>query len=341
MKFIIDNKIPFIAGRLENAGAEVVYADPAGFTPDLVADADALIVRTRTKCDRSLLEGSKVRLVATATIGTDHIDIPWCGANGITVRNAAGCNAPGVAQYVWSSLLRLGFRPGRDTLGVVGHGHVGSIVTEWGRRMGARVIVCDPPRKRTGMTDNDYLSLRQVLAQADAVTLHTPLTKTGDDATYHIFGDEEFAAMHRDAILVNSSRGPVVDNAAWLRHIRSGGGKAVIDTWEGEPSINLDLLKAATVATPHIAGYSLEGKQRATRMALQAVEEFFGISVDVSGLCGPYVSPGDAFPLDATARIIASYNPLLDTAALKAAPGDFERLRGDYDYRREPILIQD
>ncbi|MDE6338115.1 MAG: 4-phosphoerythronate dehydrogenase, partial [Muribaculaceae bacterium] len=190
MKFIVDNKIPFIKGRLEPLG-EVVYADPFAFTPQLVKDADALIIRTRTHCDEALLDGSSVKLVATATIGTDQIDIPWCEANGITVENAAGCNAPGVAQYVWSSLLRNGFDPSRHTLGVVGKGNIGSIVADWGCRLGANVIVCDPPRQKAGHKDEDYLPLEEVLAKADAVTLHTPLTKEGDDSTYHLISEPQ------------------------------------------------------------------------------------------------------------------------------------------------------
>ena len=337
MKVIIDNKIPFIAGRLERAGVDTVYADPKAISPEMVKDADALIVRTRTRCDEALLKGSAVRLVVTATIGTDHIDIPWCEANGIAVRNCAGCNAPGVAQYVWSSLLRLGLRPGAK-VGVVGFGHVGSIVAEWGRGMGFDIRVCDPPRQKAGMADNDYRPLAELLRECDAVTLHTPLTRTGDDATYHLVGAEELAEMRPGSVLVNSSRGPVVDNQAWAEELEKGNKRGVVDVWEGEPAISRSLLADAAIATPHIAGYSLQGKQRATRMALEAFAEFFGMEVDTAGLCGAYRSPGDEFPEDAAQRIVDSYDPFTDTARLRACPGDFERQRGDYDYRSEPTL---
>lgn len=331
LKIIADNKIPFLKGRIECLG-EVEYADPASFTPQMVKDADILVVRTRTRCDASLLEGSSVRLVVTATIGTDHIDLDWCAANGITVRNAIGCNAPGVAQYVWSSLLRNGFDPRTDTLGIVGYGHVGSIVAGWGRMLGCRVLVCDPPRKKAGMKDVDYLGLEQLLHDSDAVSLHTPLTREGDDATYHLIGTERLEMLKRGAILINSSRGGVVDNAAWREHLREGRTKAIIDTWENEPGIDRELLAMATIATPHIAGYSLEGKQRATRMALEAIEEYTGVMLDKSGLEKGYVMPAAI----ATEEICSSYNPFADTVALRSAPEGFERLRGDYDYRKEP-----
>ena len=157
MKIIADDNIPFLRGRLEEV-AEVVYVDQFGFTPEVVRDADAVVIRTRTRCDEALLGGSKVRLVATATIGMDQIDLPWCAAAGIKVSNAPGCNAPGVAQYVWSALLRMGFDPKRDTLGIVGCGNVGSVVFDWGRQLGVKMLVSDPPKeeamtaKETGTT---------------------------------------------------------------------------------------------------------------------------------------------------------------------------------------------
>ena len=144
MKIIADQNIPWLQGRLEKAGVDMTYVDQWGFTPELARDADALLIRTRTRCDEKLLQGSSVRLVATATIGTDQIDLDWCGANGIAVANAPGCNAPGVAQYVWSALLRSGFDPAKDTLGIVGCGNVGSIVLEWGRKLGVCLLYTSP-----------------------------------------------------------------------------------------------------------------------------------------------------------------------------------------------------
>lgn len=335
MKIIIDNKIPFIKGRLEPF-AKVTYANPGDFTPELVKDADALVVRTRTRCDASLLEGSAVKLIATATIGTDHIDTQWCSDNGITVRNAAGCNAPGVAQYVWSSLMNCGFDVTRHTLGIVGYGHIGSIVADWGRKMGVSILVCDPPRKERGLTDNDYIGLDELMTLSDAVTLHTPLTREGEYATRHLIAGHNFNLLKPHAILINAARGGVVDNEAWLRHlVAQPMAKAVIDVWEHEPGISIPLLQSAHIATPHIAGYSLEGKQRATRMALEAIEDTFGISVDKSGLEGEYHAPAAGVNAGV---IAASYDPMADTTRLKQAPENFEQLRSDYNYRREPVF---
>lgn len=330
MKIIADKNIPFLEGRI--SGVQPVMLPASEIDRDAVAGADALLVRTRTCCDATLLHHSGVRLVATATIGTDHIDLPWCAANGIAVCNAPGCNAPGVALYVWSSLLRAGFRPEHDTLGVVGHGHVGSIVAQWGRRLGARVLVCDPPREKAGCDDATYISLRSLLPQCDAVTLHTPLTRQGDCPTFHLINDESLALMKHGAILVNAARGEVADTRALADAIRSGRiSKAIIDTWEGEPSPDPGLLALASVATPHIAGYSVEGKQRATRMALEALHDVLGLDVDLSDLAPDYREPDIITP----DKITEAFDPAPLTAALKAAPADFERLRNTYPLHSE------
>lgn len=337
-KIIIDDKIPFARECLDLIAdrMEAVYLPPSMIDSAAVKDADALVVRTRTGCGPGLLEGSSVGMVATATIGTDHIDLPWCRENGIKVTNAAGCNAPGVAQYVWSSLLRLGFDPSRHTIGIVGYGNVGSIVAEWGRAMGARVLICDPPRQEAGCRDVEYVGLETVLRDSDAVTIHTPLTRTGAHPTFHMIGERELSSLRPDAVLVNSSRGPVVDGRAWLRHLGKARTHAVIDVWEGEPDIDRELLMAADIATPHIAGYSYEGKQRATRMALKAVEDFFSTAIPTETLCGDYKAPAGGFPADTADRILDSYDPFADTRRLRARPEDFERLRAEYDYRHEP-----
>lgn len=336
MKIIADKNIPYLQGRLEPF-AEVTYVDQWGFTPELVKEADALLIRTRTRCDASLLAGSRVKLVATATIGVDQIDSEWCESNGIMVRNAPGCNAPGVAQYVWSALLRKGFDPGRDTLGIVGCGNVGTIIREWGKRLGARVLVNDPPKEERG-EKGEFVSLEELLEESDAVTLHTPLTREGRHATYHLMGARELSLIGDGKILVNAARGPVVDFDALKREIVSGRIRGIIDTWEFEPEVDRELLEAVEYGTFHIAGYSAEGKQRATRMVLEAVEERFGIQVDKSGLAGAYKEPAG---LNAEA-IMASYDPEGDTYTLRAAirtsdkPGEaFDRLRNEYAYRSE------
>lgn len=338
MKVIVDRNIPFVEGRLEKV-SEVIYAAPSEITPELVKDADALIVRTRTKCDKELLEGSKVRFIASATIGTDHIDSSWCASNGITVANAPGCNAPAVAQYVWASILALGKKPEDITLGIVGKGNVGSIVADWGRRLGARIVVSDPPKMEAGIPDN-YMPLPRLLECCDVITLHTPLTFNGNHPTFHLIGKEELDILSSEAseasprVLINAARGEVVDNKTLYEAAREGKLRLAIDTWEGEPEISRELLGVTEIATFHIAGYSAEGKSRATRMALDAFNRHFNLDVDLSGL-EPDYSPGRISP-----RLIAdSYDPMADTAMLKKNPEDFERLRQDYNLRKETETI--
>ena len=333
-RIIVDDNIPFIKGRLEPF-ADTVYADQFGFTPELVRDADAMVIRTRTRCDENLLKGSKVKIIATATIGMDQFDLGWCRDNGITCRNSPGCNAPGVAQYVWSALLRSGFDPERHTLGVVGCGNVGSIVADWGRRLGADVLVNDPPKAAAGASLRGLVELPELLREADAVTLHTPLTRDGEWPSFHLIGEAALALMKPGALLVNAARGPVADNAALRRAVASGHIRAVIDTWEGEPKLDKELLSLLKYGTFHIAGYSLEGKQRATRMVLEAIGEHFGFAPDLSGLEGPYKAPARI----SAKAILDSYNPISDTLQLKADPDAFDTLRANYSFRREPRFI--
>ena len=333
-RIIVDDNIPFIKGRLEPF-ADTVYADQFGFTPELVRDADAMVIRTRTRCDENLLKGSKVKIIATATIGMDQFDLGWCRDNGITCRNSPGCNAPGVAQYVWSALLRSGFDPERHTLGVVGCGNVGSIVADWGRRLGADVLVNDPPKAAAGASLPGLVELPELLRDADAVTLHTPLTRDGEWPSFHLIGEAALALMKPGALLVNAARGPVADNAALRRAVASGHIRAVIDTWEGEPKLDKELLSLLKYGTFHIAGYSLEGKQRATRMVLEAIGEHFGFAPDLSGLEGPYKAPARI----SAKAILDSYNPISDTLQLKADPDAFDTLRANYSFRREPRFI--
>ena len=330
MKIIADKNIPFLNGRIPEA--DLIQLPAFDIDSDAVKDADALIVRTRTRCDSSLLKDSSVKLIATATIGTDHIDLDWCRKNGISVCNAPGCNAPGVALYVWSNLLRNGFDPHRHTLGVIGCGNVGGIVSQWGERLGAKVLVCDPPRKEKELIDHDYMPLEEVLAQSDAVTLHTPLTYDGNHPTYHLINDDTIRYLKPGAIFVNAARGEVADTDTLIAAIGKGTiGHSIIDTWEGEPRIDLQLLKLADTATTHIAGYSVEGKQRATRMALEAVGEILNTPVDLTSLQGAYEQPDEL-----TERlIISAYDPSEMTKALKSDPNAFETLRNSYPLHKE------
>ncbi len=313
MKIIVESHIPFISGILENAGHSVTYLPPEEITAKSVREADALIVRTRTRCDSQLLDGSKVSLIATATIGTDHIDLDYCRRRGIRVSNAPGCNAPAVAQYVLSAIGRL--RPGlRPTIGIVGVGHVGSTIKRWAGANDFPTLLCDTP---LGMP----ATLADIAANADIITFHTPL----DETTRHMADAAFFAACRRRPIVINAARGPVVETGALIDALKAGSiSDAVIDCWENEPRISAELLDLAAIATPHIAGYSIQGKRRATAMALHAIDPSIDIAIDP-------VAPAPT--LD---EITASYDPLADTNNLRANPAEFEALRNGYAFRKEP-----
>ncbi len=330
LNIIIEENVPFVRGLLDPY-ANIRYLAPEEFTPGSVADADAMIIRTRTRCDRALLEKSRCRFIATATIGMDHIDIPYCTSRGITVANAPGCNAPAVAQYVFASILAVVTRPLAGlTIGIVGVGHVGSIVENWAHSLGMNVMRCDPPRQRN--EGGDWATLQEIAADADIITFHTPLTHGGPDATFHLADSAFFNALRHKPVIINSARGPVTDTRALIPAAENGQtGPLIIDCWENEPEIDRTLLKIAAVATPHIAGYSIQGKIRASRQALEAVCSAFGL---------PHVAPDQPEPPAAPhtvsiGNIRASYDPLTDTNALRTAPEMFESLRNHYRLRNE------
>lgn len=328
MKILIERNIPFVNGLLEPY-AEVSYTGAAEFTPDTVKDADAILVRTRTRCDSRLLEGSSVRFIGTATIGTDHIDLPWCASAGIEIANAPGCNAPAVGQYVLSAISHLtGGNPKGLTLGIVGVGHVGRIVERWARQCGLKVMLNDPPRQ-DAEGGKGWSTLDEIAAEADIITFHTPL----DASTRHLMDKNFLTQLRRKPIIINAARGGIVDTPALVDALDGDIVRdAVIDCWEGEPGISPALLQRAAIATPHIAGYSFEGKVRATRMVVDALCRHFGLPhIEME----QHVPPGAADQMDLS-TIAASYNPVADTTALKASPGDFEQLRNHYLLRHEP-----
>ena len=277
MKIIIENHIPFIKGIFEPI-ANVQYLPAEAIDTDAMKDADALITRTRTRCDAALLAGSKCKFIATATIGTDHIDLDYCAKNGITVASAPGCNAPAVAQYVLTSISHIFPKLTGKTIGIVGVGHVGSIVARWAECLGMNILLCDPPRAEAEGYDA-FVSLSQIARQADIITFHTPLTKSGPHKTFHLADEAFFNSLLRKPVIINSARGPVVDNKLLLNALNTGIiSHAIVDCWEGEPdNICLELVNKAFIATPHIAGYSLEGKKRATQMAAQALFDYLSL----------------------------------------------------------------
>lgn len=330
MKTIVENKIPFIKGCLEPSG-RVEYLAPGEITPGAVADADALVVRTRTRCDAALLEGSRVRWIATATIGTDHIDLDYCRDRGIRVVNAPACNAPAVAQWVMTALAALEVDPRGKTIGIVGAGGIGSVVERYARALGMEVLVCDPPRaEREG--DAAFTDIGTLAERSDIITLHVPMTTTGTCPTRHLVDARLLSHCERRPLLLNAARGAVVDTAALVGALRSGlVGDAVIDCWEGEPAISLDLLNLAAIATPHIAGYSLEGKQRATAAVVSAFARDHGVATAPL----PFDVPPVPEPPASLGQIAATYDIMADDRALRRSPGSFEQLRNNYNYRHE------
>lgn len=329
MKIVIDKAIPFVRGVFEQ-WADVAYLPGNAIGPADVRDADALVVRTRTRCDERLLGGSRVRLVATATIGFDHIDTAWCAAHGIEVATAAGCNARGVLQWVAAALVRLarlqGWKPSERTLGVVGVGHVGSLVAEYATAWGFRVLCCDPPREAREHVG--FLPLEAVAREADVLTFHVPL----DDSTRHMAGRDFLRLLRPDAVVLNTSRGEVVDTAALL----ASGHPCMLDVWENEPHIDRALLARAWVATPHVAGYSEQGKANAAAMSVGAVARRFGLPL--AGWYPPQVAPSAPRPIswEELCATIDDYCDLeVETRRLKAYPESFEALRDEYRYRKE------
>ncbi len=331
LRVVADRNIPLI-DTLIGHSTDLVRLDPDDITPEVMRDADALITRTRTRCDAALLDGSRCRLVATATIGTDHIDFDYCREHDIRVVSAPGCNAPAVAQYVWSSILRLtaGKRPEEVTVGIVGVGHVGSIVERWGRSMGYRMLLCDPPRAdREG--PEAFVGLDRIARESDVITFHTPLTADGPYPTRHIADAAFFDSLTRRPVIINSARGPITDTRALVDALDRGlVSHAVIDCWEGEPAISPELLERATYATPHIAGYSADGKTRASIVVARAAADTFGVSYNDA-----IPTPPPAPETMTAERLLASYDPATDTARLKASPDTFEQQRNSYPLRPE------
>ena len=274
MKVIVDNKIPYIKGLIETLADEVIYLPGKDFTPEVVKEADALIIRTRTLCNRQLLEGSKVQFIGTATIGFDHIDTKYCQEAGITWSNCPGCNAGAVEQYVHAALLLLQQEKGLQLkgacLGIVGVGHVGERIRRMAERIGMKVLLNDPPRADAG--EQGFTSLDTLAEQCDILTFHTPLIREGKYQTFHLADRTFFQKLQRRPYLLNTSRGEVVETEALLEALDTGTvTEAVIDVWENEPHISQELLNKVFIGTPHIAGYSADGKDCAHKQLLCAV----------------------------------------------------------------------
>ncbi|MCF5721297.1 4-phosphoerythronate dehydrogenase PdxB [Pseudomonas syringae] len=272
MLIVADENIPLLDAFFQGFG-EIRRVPGRSIDRATVEQADVLLVRSVTNVNRALLEGSRVRFVGTCTIGTDHLDLDYFQQAGIQWSSAPGCNARGVVDYVLGSLQTLAEIEGVDlnqrTYGVIGAGEVGGRLVKVLKGLGWNVLVCDPPRQIA--EDGDYVSLAQIIEQCDVISLHTPLTKSGNGSTWHLFDRQRLNQLKPGTWLINASRGPVVDNAA-LRDVllEREDLQAVLDVWEGEPQVDVDLADLCVLATPHIAGYSLEGRQRGTAQIYQA-----------------------------------------------------------------------
>ncbi len=339
MKVIVDNKIPYIREALAQIADNVVYLPGNAFTADAVRDADALIVRTRTRCGRELLSGSRVRFIATATIGFDHIDTAFCREAGIAWTNCPGCNARSVEQYLQAVFLLLKRQKGvvweNTCLGIVGVGCVGSRIHRLAKSLGMRVLLNDPPRSTRG--ESGFVELPVLAHACDILTFHTPLNRSGAYRTYHLADAAFFASLQRHPYLINTSRGEVIDTAALLDALNDGKIKdAIIDTWENEPNISPELLRKVFLGTPHIAGYSADGKAHATHMALESLCRFFHI--DATFRIVPPELPPRVYSTNPEEAFLQAYNPLRDSERLKQHPENFESLRENYPLRREYFM---
>lgn len=340
MKIVADRHIPFLEGVFEPY-AEVVYIDGRAITHDDIVDADALVIRTRTRCNAALLDGTRVRMIATATIGTDHIDLDYCRKKGIEVHNAEGCNAGGVMQYVFSAIYGVAARKSikidNMTIGIVGVGHVGSKVEAMARYLGLDVLLCDPPRAEKEGPEA-FCSLDYLLANSHVVTMHVPL----DETTRKMADEEFFRMMQPGAIFINASRGEVVDDDALVQAIPKLGA-VVIDTWNNEPDVNADLIEMVDIATPHIAGYSYQGKQNGTASAVQSVARRFGIEPlydfypeeDLPDHNPILLDLKDKTQGERAAVFQYNYPIFTDDFRFRMEPHKFEKLRSEYQYRRE------
>ncbi|MDI7661314.1 4-phosphoerythronate dehydrogenase PdxB [Cronobacter universalis] len=348
MKILVDENMPYARELFSRLGE--VQAVPGRPIPQAeLNDADALMVRSVTQVNRDLLDGKNIRFVGTATAGTDHVDEDYLREAGVAFSAAPGCNAIAVVEYVFSALLMLAERDGfaltDRTVGIVGVGNVGSRLQARLEASGVRTLLCDPPRADRG-DNGDFRPLDELVREADILTFHTPLFKDGPYKTLHLADEALIACLQPGAILINACRGPVVDNAALLAHLEAGQPLSVVlDVWEPEPALNVELLKRVDIGTAHIAGYTLEGKARGTTQVFEAYSQFLGApqQVALATLLPPpefgritLQGPLDQATLKRLVHLV--YDVRRDDAPLRRVagiPGEFDKLRKNYQERRE------
>lgn len=349
IKIIADDKIPFLKGVLEPF-ASIEYLNYSQITNEKLKDVDALLIRTRTKCNKELLEGTKVKFIATATIGFDHIDTKYCDEKNIKWLNAPGCNSGSVMQYFASAILSLAHKKNislKDkTLGIIGVGNVGSKVERFAKTIGMKVLLNDPPRERAEGKDK-FVSLDELISKSDIITFHVPLNKEGNDKTFHLADKNFFNKFDEQKIIINTSRGEVIDTSALKEAIEEEKiSFLVLDVWENEPNIDIDLLSKTDIATPHIAGYSADGKANGTSICVNALNEFFNLGLEKKWYPKEIPAPNNSsfIEIDCSTKseqeiifdvINHTYKIYDDDFRLRNSVQSFEKQRANYPIRRE------
>ncbi|MCK9425079.1 MAG: 4-phosphoerythronate dehydrogenase [Ignavibacteriaceae bacterium] len=349
MKIVVDENVAFAEEAFSKFG-EVRLLHGREIDKSVLKDADALIVRSITKINRTLLEGTSVSFVGTATIGTDHVDLDYLLKNSIGFADAKGCNADAVAEYVFTALFSAVVKQNislKDkTIGIVGVGNIGSRIVKLAEAYGLKALMNDPPRQKKE-SNPDFVSLEEILT-ADIITIHTPLTYEGDDKTFHLFNENNLRQIKEGTIFINASRGEVVDNTALSDLLDENKFTAILDVWENEPNIDQELIKKVLFTTPHVAGYSLEGKINGTKMMIDAMNKFFNKNI----LWQPQLLKCENAEIEISTSIPVEeilyslfnkiYNIDEDSNRLKNFSGSdkslgkyFDLLRKEYPFRRE------
>lgn len=340
MKIVVDKAIPFVTGVFEPY-ADVVYKNGEDISPEDMRDTDALVIRSRTKCNAALLDGSPVKVISTATIGTDNIDLEYCKSRGIFVQNASGCNAGGVVNYIFSALYGVASRKAIKldgyTFGIIGAGNVGRRVEDMAGLLGFNVLKNDPPREAEEGPEG-FCSMDYLLEHSNIISFHVPLNGN----TKGMADREFFDRLRPGTIFINVARGEIVVDEA-LKAAVPKLGPVIIDTWNNEPFVDKELINMVDIATPHIAGYSYQGKQNGTASAVRTVARFFGFDSLMNFFPASEVAELDPVKLDIHGKSqgqIASlfqynYPIFTDDFMFRVNPDDFARLRAEYRYRRE------
>lgn len=328
LRIVADENMPLVKEFFGDVG-DIVFLPGRHITASDVRDADLLLVRSVTRVDQNLLQGSRVRFVGTATIGFDHIDIDYLKQTKIGFACAPGCNANAVVEYVISTLSILAeqsrFAIRDKVVGIIGVGNVGSLLRERLTQWGVQCVCNDPPRAAKG--EKGFIELDELIKAADIVTIHTPLITSGEYKTYHLFDESRLNQLKAHAILINTARGKVIDNAALKTLLEKRHDvRAVLDVWENEPDIDLELLHRVAIATPHIAGYSLDGKMRGTEMIYKAACRYFGL---------PARKKAGQFAPDSMLEKLSFSEDICIDEAVNVA------IRSCYDVRRDDAYLRD